>query len=160
MRFVTFQREGYVEAGVLTDDGIVGLRGAGFESVVDVIRGGADAQDRVQRWIGRMPGAELVNLAGAALLSPIPRPPKIICIGLNYRDHAEESNMAIPQTPTVFCKFPTAVIGPGDPIVLPKNSTQARLRGRICRGDRQGRPPHRRGRTGANTSSGTPSSTT
>ncbi len=124
MRFVTFQREGYAEAGVLTDDGIVGLRGAGFESVVDVIRGGADAQDRVQRWIGRMPGAELVNLASATLLSPIPRPPKIICIGLNYRDHAEESNLPIPETPTVFCKFSTAVTGHGHPIVLPKNSTK------------------------------------
>src|SRR6185437_12454868 len=57
-------------------------------------------------------------------LAPIPRPPKVICIGLNYRDHAEESNMAIPKVPTVFCKFPTAVIGPGDNIVLPKASTQ------------------------------------
>jgi 2-keto-4-pentenoate hydratase/2-oxohepta-3-ene-1,7-dioic acid hydratase in catechol pathway len=57
-------------------------------------------------------------------LAPIPRPPKIICIGLNYRDHAEESNLPIPETPTMFAKFPTSVIGYGAPIVLPKNSTR------------------------------------
>jgi 2-keto-4-pentenoate hydratase/2-oxohepta-3-ene-1,7-dioic acid hydratase in catechol pathway len=43
---------------------------------------------------------------------------------LNYRDHAEESNMAIPDRPTIFNKFPHTVIAPGDPIVLPKNSAQ------------------------------------
>jgi 2-keto-4-pentenoate hydratase/2-oxohepta-3-ene-1,7-dioic acid hydratase in catechol pathway len=45
-------------------------------------------------------------------------------VGLNYRDHAEESKMPIPEVPTIFAKFPTAVIGPGEPIVLPKASTQ------------------------------------
>ena len=58
------------------------------------------------------------------MAAPVPRPPKIICIGLNYRDHAIESNLPIPETPTVFAKFPTAVIGPGASIVLPKNSSR------------------------------------
>ena len=58
------------------------------------------------------------------LLAPIRRPPKIICVGLNYRDHAEESNLAIPEVPTLFSKYSTAVIGHGHPIVLPKNSTK------------------------------------
>jgi 2-keto-4-pentenoate hydratase/2-oxohepta-3-ene-1,7-dioic acid hydratase in catechol pathway len=57
-------------------------------------------------------------------MAPIPRPPKLICVGLNYRDHAEESKMEIPKVPTIFNKFPSVVIGPGDNIVLPKNSTQ------------------------------------
>ncbi|MBK9169205.1 MAG: fumarylacetoacetate hydrolase family protein [Bryobacterales bacterium] len=69
--------------------------------------------------------AEAVVAAGSVrLLAPIPRPPKIICVGLNYRDHAIESNMEIPKVPTLFSKYPTAVIGPGAPIVLPKKSTQ------------------------------------
>jgi 2-keto-4-pentenoate hydratase/2-oxohepta-3-ene-1,7-dioic acid hydratase in catechol pathway len=58
------------------------------------------------------------------LRAPIARPPKIICIGLNYRDHAAETKMAIPEVPTVFCKFGTAITGAGDPIVLPKNSAK------------------------------------
>lgn len=60
-----------------------------------------------------MPGRELVDAAAAKLLSPILHPPKIVCIGLNYRDHAAESNLPIPETPTVFAKFPTAVTGHG-----------------------------------------------
>jgi 2-keto-4-pentenoate hydratase/2-oxohepta-3-ene-1,7-dioic acid hydratase in catechol pathway len=124
LRFVTFQRDGYAEVGLLESGQITGLRGAGFDSLISLIRGGPDALDRVSRWAGRPPSGELVTLAGANLLSPIPRPPKIICIGLNYRDHAEESNLPIPETPTVFCKFPTAVTGHGHPIVLPKNSSK------------------------------------
>jgi 2-keto-4-pentenoate hydratase/2-oxohepta-3-ene-1,7-dioic acid hydratase in catechol pathway len=65
-----------------------------------------------------------IPLAEVRLKPPIPNPPKIICVGLNYRDHAIESKMEIPKVPTIFCKFPTSIIGPGDPIVLPKNSTQ------------------------------------
>jgi 2-keto-4-pentenoate hydratase/2-oxohepta-3-ene-1,7-dioic acid hydratase in catechol pathway len=53
------------------------------------------------------------------LLPPIPDPPKILCIGLNYRDHAAESGAAIPREPVVFCKFSTALIGQGESIVVP-----------------------------------------
>jgi 2-keto-4-pentenoate hydratase/2-oxohepta-3-ene-1,7-dioic acid hydratase in catechol pathway len=102
----------------------IGIRGAGFESVASVIAGGADALDRVERWLRRPPASELPDMAHVRLLAPIPRPPKIICIGLNYRDHAEEGKMAIPEVPTVFVKFATAVTGHGHPIVLPKNSTK------------------------------------
>jgi len=122
MRFVTFQRLGYTEPGVLADGRVIGLRGAGFERLIDVIAGGADAIDRVARWIDSPPGGEDLDAAGVTWAAPIPRPPKIICIGLNYRDHAEEARMAIPEVPTVFAKFPTAVIGHGQPIVLPRNS--------------------------------------
>jgi len=55
-------------------------------------------------------------------LPVIPDARKIICVGLNYRDHAEESNMAIPDRPTIFSKFSNTVIAPGENIVLPKNS--------------------------------------
>ncbi len=62
------------------------------------------------------------NLAEINLLAPIPRPPKFICVGLNYRDHAREAGMEIPTVPTIFNKFTNVVIGPGAPIVLPKIS--------------------------------------
>jgi len=66
----------------------------------------------------------LVPSQDAYWFAPVPRPGKLICIGLNYRDHAAESNMAIPKQPIVFSKFSTAVIAPGEPVVLPATSTQ------------------------------------
>jgi 2,4-diketo-3-deoxy-L-fuconate hydrolase len=54
--------------------------------------------------------------------SPVARPSKIICIGLNYADHARETNAAIPTEPIIFFKSTTALIGPNDDVVIPKNS--------------------------------------
>lgn len=56
--------------------------------------------------------------------APIPDPGKIICIGLNYRDHAAESNSPLPPYPIVFAKYANTVLAPGEAIVLPKNSQQ------------------------------------
>ena len=50
---------------------------------------------------------------------PIPRPGKIVCVGLNYKDHAEEQGVELPGAPLLFAKFTTSLIGPGDPIVIP-----------------------------------------
>jgi 2-keto-4-pentenoate hydratase/2-oxohepta-3-ene-1,7-dioic acid hydratase in catechol pathway len=124
LRFVTIQRDGYTEPGVLLDGRVIPIHGAGLSSVLEVIAGGADAQDRVRRWIGGPPSSHSLDPASLTFAAPIPRPPKLICIGLNYRDHAAESKLAIPEVPTMFAKFPTAVIGPGHPIVLPKNSAK------------------------------------
>ena len=118
------QREGFQEPGLWADAEVIGLSGAGFPDLLSVIAGGADALDRVQRWAASAPGGSRHDPDAVKLAAPIARPPKIICIGLNYRDHAIESNMPIPETPTVFAKFSTAVIGPGHPIVLPKASTR------------------------------------
>jgi 2-keto-4-pentenoate hydratase/2-oxohepta-3-ene-1,7-dioic acid hydratase in catechol pathway len=56
--------------------------------------------------------------------SPVHDPQKVICVGLNYRDHAIESKMAIPKEPVLFSKFPSALIGHGEAIVVPKVSTK------------------------------------
>src|SRR5215471_11994574 len=66
----------------------------------------------------------LVSSRDAYWFAPVPRPGKLICIGLNYRDHAAESNMPIPERPVVFSKFPTAVIAPGERVVVPATSQQ------------------------------------
>jgi len=50
---------------------------------------------------------------------PIDRPGKIVCVGLNYRDHAEEQGVDLPKAPLFFAKYTTSLIGPGDPIVIP-----------------------------------------
>ncbi len=62
--------------------------------------------------------------AGATLLAPVPDPAKIVCLGLNYRDHAAESGMDVPTEPILFSKYATALIGPGAPIVLPESSQE------------------------------------
>jgi len=62
--------------------------------------------------------------AGSRLGSPIARPSKIVCIGLNYADHARETGAAIPPEPVVFMKSTTALVGPFDDIVIPKNSVK------------------------------------
>src|SRR5262249_19330528 len=124
LRFVTFQRDGYTEPGVWVDNDIIGLRGAGFDSLISVIAGGDDALDRVVRWIGAPPFGEILPRAGARMSAPMPRPPKTIRVGLNYRDHAEESKLPIPEVPTIFAKFPTAALGSEEDVVLPRNSTK------------------------------------
>ena len=53
---------------------------------------------------------------------PVARPSKIICVGLNYKDHAAESNMALPVEPIIFFKSTTALAGPNDEVIIPKNS--------------------------------------
>ena len=55
---------------------------------------------------------------------PIERPSKIVCVGLNYRDHAAEQGTELPAAPLLFAKWPSSLIGPGEPIVLPPESSQ------------------------------------
>jgi 2-keto-4-pentenoate hydratase/2-oxohepta-3-ene-1,7-dioic acid hydratase in catechol pathway len=124
MQFLTLQVEGGSEPAVMVEGQVLRLRDAGFHDVHAVIAGGADAMDRVLRWINHAPGGELYDATALKLRAPIARPGKIICIGLNYRDHAEETKMAIPDTPTVFAKWGNSVTGHMHPIVLPKSSSK------------------------------------
>ncbi len=125
MRFVTFRRDtAPPEAGVIVRDRVISLTGAGFPDILAMLRGGAPARAKIENFIYNPPADAAASLDSVTLLAPVPKPPKLICVGLNYRDHAIESKMEIPKVPTIFAKFATAVIGPGQPIVLPKNSTQ------------------------------------
>jgi len=60
-----------------------------------------------------------ISLDDVTLLAPVPSPPKIVCLGLNYKDHAEEQGKEIPDEPIIFMKPRTAVIGPDQPIIHP-----------------------------------------
>jgi len=64
----------------------------------------------------------LRSLTEVRLLAPVPRPGKVVAVGLNYRDHAAEAKMPVPEAPVIFGKFPSAVIGPDAPVVLPASS--------------------------------------
>ena len=123
MRFVTFRLgDGAPEPGVLAGADVVRLAGAGFPDLLSVIAGGEEALARVGEWMANPPAEAVKPLETVKLMAPVPRPPKIVCVGLNWVDHAIESNMEIPEVPTIFAKFPTAVIGPGEQIVLPRSS--------------------------------------
>lgn len=69
-------------------------------------------------------GQPKVNIADFRIGSPMARPTKLICIGLNYAKHAAESNMEIPKEPVVFMKAPDALVGPNDDVRIPKNSVK------------------------------------
>jgi 2-keto-4-pentenoate hydratase/2-oxohepta-3-ene-1,7-dioic acid hydratase in catechol pathway len=81
---------------------------------------GPDWQRRA--WAALPRGVVRHDPAGAKLLAPVPDPRKIICIGLNYRDHAAESGVPVPTEPILFSKYPTTLIGHGGQIVLPSAS--------------------------------------
>ncbi len=123
MRFVTYSRAGGApEAGVLRGERVVGLAEAGYPDLIGVAAKWPEAKTGIEQWLKTLPESAGMPASDVKMLAPIPRPSKIVCVGLNYRDHAIESNMAIPQVPTIFNKFTTAVIGPNDPIVLPAKS--------------------------------------
>src|SRR5688572_30565554 len=126
MKLLTFRRADCApEPGALLPNGdIASLMGAGFPDLLSVIQGGAEARAKIEKFLEHPPVNCVAPQAAATIVAPIARPPKIICVGLNYRDHAIESNMEIPSVPTIFNKFNTAVIGPGEKIVLPKSSTK------------------------------------
>ena len=104
-----------ITPGILLSDvgQIIDLNDLGYPTLIDYIKAGLPAVN----------ATDAIALDQVRLHAPLPAPPRIFAIGLNYRDHARESGMEIPTTPVVFFKLATAVIGPGDPIVLPRNST-------------------------------------
>jgi 2-keto-4-pentenoate hydratase/2-oxohepta-3-ene-1,7-dioic acid hydratase in catechol pathway len=123
MKFVTFQRaSGRPEAGVLLGDQVLGLAGAGFANTISVVTSGAEGRAKIETFVHKPPADATFPLSSVQLLAPVPRPPKLICVGLNYRDHAAEARQETPKVPTIFAKFSNVVIGPGQPIVLPRNS--------------------------------------
>ena len=72
----------------------------------------------------RGPGTREVDLDGVRIGPPLARPGKIVCIGLNYADHARESGAQAPAEPIVFMKAPNAVVGPDDDVLIPPGSTK------------------------------------
>nr|WP_240897309.1 fumarylacetoacetate hydrolase family protein [Kineococcus vitellinus] len=65
-----------------------------------------------------------VDLSGRRVGAPVPRPGAVVCIGLNYRDHAAETGAAIPAEPILFLKLPSTVVGPHDTVLVPRGSTK------------------------------------
>ncbi len=130
MRLVTYESDRGPRAGVLDGERVVdawdALGGEG-SSLRELLAAGrlGDLADAAE-------GAEGVPFADATLLPPITDPEKILCIGLNYRAHAEETKQQIPEVPTVFAKFRNALAAPGAVVALPKASEKVDYEAEVC----------------------------
>jgi 2-keto-4-pentenoate hydratase/2-oxohepta-3-ene-1,7-dioic acid hydratase in catechol pathway len=120
MKLVSFSTNGgKVRPGALLKEAnlVVDLAAAGHVDALSVIAAGITAIDKP----GSYPGHKLDQVR---LHAPLANPPRLFAIGLNYRQHAIESKLPFPDFPVVFFKLQTAIIGPGQAIVLPKNSNE------------------------------------
>ncbi len=129
MRLVTYESERGPRAGVLRDDKVV--------DAWDAI-GGSGSTIRELLSAERLPeldaaeDADAVPASEVSLLPPVPDPEKILCIGLNYRSHAEETKQSIPEVPTVFAKFRNALTSPDATVALPAASDKVDYEAEVC----------------------------
>jgi 2-keto-4-pentenoate hydratase/2-oxohepta-3-ene-1,7-dioic acid hydratase in catechol pathway len=124
VRLASFELGGAVYGGVEVGNGYATFASLGLPPTMrEFLALGPDAIARLKQATGR-PGIQLHPASSIKLRAPVPDPRKVVCIGLNYKDHARESGAAIPAEPVLFSKFATAVIAHGDPIVLPPVSQQ------------------------------------
>lgn len=124
MKLIRFGNLGAEKAGVILADGkminvstcISNYDEAFFES---------NGLERLDAWLSENAAHAPAIPDGIRLGSPIARPSKIICIGLNYKDHAAESKMEVPKEPVVFFKATTAITGPNDGLKIPHGSQKS-----------------------------------
>ncbi len=131
MKLVTYDAGRGPRAGVLVAEGRVvdawDALGGGCGTMRGLLRA-----DRFAELAAAVANADGEALAGGALLPPVPDPEKIICIGLNYRAHAEETKQEIPATPTVFGKFRNALAAPDATVTLPAASENVDYEAEVC----------------------------
>ncbi len=122
MRLMRFGALGKEKPGILLADG-TRLDASAFGADYDekfFATGGVEA---LSKWLTSNTNSAPKVSAEVRLGPPICRPSKIVCIGLNYRDHAHETGAKIPTEPVIFFKSTTALVGPNDNLVIPKNGT-------------------------------------
>ncbi len=127
MRLVTFLQNGEVRLGALrTHDGqevIVDLNRAEPRlpaSMLDFLAAGERAQELAVEVLQEAPASTMHEREAVTLKAVLTNPGKIICIGLNYRDHAAETHQSIPEVPMVFAKYNNTLVGSGESILLPR----------------------------------------
>ena len=123
MKLIRFGEAGKERPGVLLKDGSR-LDVSSFVSDYNEEFFGGGGIERLRQWLSAnaISGARVA--ADARLGPPVSRPSKIICIGLNFRDHAAETGAEIPKEPVIFFKATTALVGPNDPVRIPRNASK------------------------------------
>jgi 2-keto-4-pentenoate hydratase/2-oxohepta-3-ene-1,7-dioic acid hydratase in catechol pathway len=122
MKLATFTHQRATRIGVVEPDGVVDLSVAAPElprDMLGLLEAGPAALETARRAAA---SARRIPLAEVRLEAPIRRPPKFLGVGLNYADHVAEAGLELPKHPTIFNKQSTCVVGPGDPVHLPRAS--------------------------------------
>lgn len=123
MRLIRCGAPGAEVPGLLLPDG-KRIDASAFGEDYDEAFFGGDGLERLSRWLAADGRRAPVIPDSVRLGPPICRPSKIVCIGLNYRDHARETGAQIPPEPVIFFKATSAVVGPNDDVIIPKTSTK------------------------------------
>ncbi len=123
MRLITFEKDGRPALGIVRGERVADISALDPDVPQDwptVFAKGV--LERLRAMSESVPEERLIPYEGLRLLPPIPQPPKILCVGLNYTDHAEETGAKIPTIPIFFIRFPTSIVGHEAPLVMPKAS--------------------------------------
>src|SRR4051812_26255211 len=121
MKLIRFGNPAQEQPGLLLDDGRR-IDASAFGSDYDEKFFGGDGLARLATWAAQNAATAPVVKASVRLGPCIVRPSKIVCVGLNYADHAKESGAAIPKEPILFFKSTTSLTGPNDPLIIPRGS--------------------------------------
>lgn len=119
MRIARVTRDGKTGLAAKSGETVTVAFDAGFADLDAHIAAGTLAQAGASAAAG-----EVVEEGSLSFLPPVARPSKIICLGLNYRDHAAEAGLGIPEFPVLFARFPSSLMGHNAPIILPRVSSQ------------------------------------
>ena len=123
MKLIRFGNPGQEKPGLILDDGRR-IDASGFGEDYNEAFFGGDGLERLAAWAVEKADSAPVVDAAVRLGPPLTRPSKIVCIGLNYADHAKESGADIPKEPILFFKATSAIVGPNDPLIIPKGSVK------------------------------------
>jgi 2,4-didehydro-3-deoxy-L-rhamnonate hydrolase len=123
MKLIRFGDPDQEKPGVILQDGTrIDASGAGPDYGEDFFENGGLKQ--LETWLQKNSASAPRVASSARLGPPVRRPSKIVCIGLNYRDHAAETKAEPPKEPVLFFKSTTSLVGPNDALMMPKNSTK------------------------------------
>ena len=139
MRLVTFKHQEETHLGVLNPED-------GYKSVIDLnlsdpslpsdmvafLEDGDRVKEKSLSILGKLDQAVIFPLEDVKFEAPITHPEKIMCVGLNYRDHAKEGGHEIPKFPTIFAKYRNVINGPYDPIIIPRVTDQVDWEGEFA----------------------------
>jgi 2-keto-4-pentenoate hydratase/2-oxohepta-3-ene-1,7-dioic acid hydratase in catechol pathway len=123
MKLIRFGATGEERPGLLLPDGRR-IDASGFGEDYDEAFFGGDGLARLALWMASDGKSAPTVSSEERLGPPLARPSKIVGVGLNYRDHARESGMAVPTEPVLFMKATSAIVGPNDDVIIPKESTK------------------------------------
>jgi len=121
MKLIRFGDTGKEKPGLILADGR-SIDASGFATDWDEEFFGGDGLERLKDWIASSSADAPEVPADARLGSAVPRPSKIICIGLNFSDHAAETGAELPKEPIIFMKASSTICGPNDNLIIPRNS--------------------------------------